>query len=112
MPPFPNTAYSQDTQILAEPNVLLDKASDGTIRGRVLNAAEVYEVTLVHNNLTEAQANAIEDFYETDPTQEVNVTWRSVTYNCRWMGKPEIRHFRGATWTAISRLKGVRADSL
>lgn len=110
MAAFPNTAYSQDSQIEAMPNIALARAEDGSIRGRMLRSNETYDVRLVHNNLTETDANTIEDFYETDPTRQVEVTWRSVTYNCRWVSKPVIEHFQGDRWTAVSTLMGVRVD--
>lgn len=113
MAAFPNTAYVLGSQVLArEDTIIMDRASDGSARGRLNYAKEAYDVTLIHENLTEAEANTIEDFYETDPTRQVEVTWRAVTYNCRWMGKPRVEHFQGTSWRCISRLLGVRADGL
>ena len=110
MAAFPNTEYCKGSQVAPLTNIALDVAADGTMRGRKLHTKETYDVTLVHLYVDETAANDIEDFYESAPTQQVDVTWRGVTYNCYWAGKPVVEHFDGGLWTVTSRLSGVRSD--
>lgn len=110
MASYPTTEYHKGSQVLPRNNIALDVAEDGSVRGRKLHTKETYDVLLVHSYRTEAEANTLEDFYEGSPTQQVDVTWRSVTYNCYWAGKPAVEHDDGASWTVKCSLVGVRSD--
>ncbi len=112
MAAYPNSTYSPDSSVEAVPNIELDISADGTIRGRELRTNEVYNVRLIHEALSETDANTIEDFYEADISRQVEVTWRGVTYNCRWKGKPVVFYFGGVLWQVESNLVGVRSDGL
>lgn len=110
MAAYPSVAFAKGTQVVARNNVALDVAEDGTVRGRKLHTKETYDLALVHEYASETDANTVEDFYEGSPAQQVDVTWRSQTYNCYWAGKPVVEHADADLWTVTSRLVGVRSD--
>lgn len=112
MAAYPVTDFHAGSQVVARSNIALDVAEDGSVRGRKLHTKETYDVVLVHNYQTSTVANTIEDFYEGNPTQQVDVTWRSVTYNCYWSSKPLVENVNGALWRVTSVLVGVRSDGL
>lgn len=112
MASYPVTDYHKGSQVVPRNNIALDVAEDGSVRGRKLHTKETYDVALVHTYRTEAEANTIEEFYEGNPTQQVDVTWRGVTYNCYWASKPAIEHSEGIHFTVTSVLVGVRSDGL
>ena len=112
MASYPTTDYHKGSQVVPRTNIALDVAEDGTVRGRKLHTKETYDVVLVHSYQTEAEANTLEDFYEGAPTQQVDVAWRSVTYNCYWASKPVVEHDDAAFWRVTSVLVGVRSDGL
>lgn len=107
---FPNTEYTKDSVAEPRPNASIDLASDGTPRGRRIYGNEVYDFVLINDDLTEAEADAIENAYEADPLDRVDVVWRGVTYYCYWKTKPLISYIGAAKWLAESRLIGNRAD--
>lgn len=73
-------------------------------------ANEVYDVVLLNEDLSEAEADALENAYENDPGERVDIVWRSVTYYCYWKSKPNIFYTGAGKWGAESRLIGNRAD--
>ena len=112
MAAYPNTSFSSGSRMSAIENIELDSASDGTIRGRVVSVSPNYDALMVHEALTEAQAASIETFYETDPTRQVEITWRGVQYNARWRGKPMVTHAFAAMWRVESAFLAVRNDGV
>jgi len=112
MASYPAVAFSKSSQVTPRSVIDLDVAEDGSVRGRKIHTKETYDVVLTHNYVDEATANTIEEFYEANPTQQVDVTWRSVTYNCWWASKPVVAHEEGGVWNVTSVLVGVRSDGL
>ena len=112
MASYPSIAFSKGSQVTARNNIDLDVAEDGSVRGRKLHTKETYDAVIVHSYVPEADANAIEEFYEANPTQQVDIVWRGATYNCYWVSKPVVEHAEGETWNVTSVLVGVRSDGL
>lgn len=110
MAAYPNTTYHKGSQVTPRTNIAMDAAEDGSVRGRKLHTKETYDLLLVHSYISATDANTIEDFYEANPVQQVDVTWRGVTYNCYWAGKPAVENAEGDRWNVNSRLVGVRSD--
>ena len=110
MATYPNTSYDLASRVTPRPSVETDTSDGGTIRGRSLYAAEVYDITLVHKYLTEAEADTLEAFYASNKGVSVDVTWRGDTYNAIFKGKPDTTPEGGGLWTVTSRLDGKRSD--
>lgn len=110
MASYPNTTFHRGSQVAPRNNIALDVAEDGSVRGRRLHTKETYDVVLMHDNVSQATAEAIETFYEGNPTQQVDVVWRGDTYNCYWAAKPSLESENGVLWKVTSRLAGVRSD--
>ena len=111
MAAYPNTNFDADaTHVTPRQSIEPDIASDGTVRGRVVSTKEVYDLTLVHKYVSESDAAAIETFYGSNRVAQVEVTWRSVTYNVYFKSKPRVEPFTGVLWTVTSELFGSRAD--
>lgn len=111
MAAYPNTSYDADaTRVTPRESVTLDTSDGGTVRGVVKYAGEIYDLTLVHKYLLEADAAVIEAFYTTNKALSVDVTWRGATYNCFFTGKPDVAPAAGLYFTVTSRLVGKRSD--
>lgn len=111
MAAYPNTVYdSAASRVSPRESVAVDVADSGNVRGVSLRAVEAYDLKLVHLGLSEAEAATIESFYVTNKALEVDVTWRSVTYNCQFTAKPSVDPWQGALWQVTSTLVGKRSD--
>lgn len=111
MATYPNTDYDVDaTRVTPRESVTTDTSDGGTVRGVVKYAGEIYDITLVHKYILEAEAAVIESFYTANKALSVDVTWRGATYNCVFTGKPEASPSTGIHFTVTSRLVGNRSD--
>ena len=112
MAAYPNTTFSQASRVTPLGSLSLDVAADGQPRPWEKMTSEGYDLRLVHEHLSESDANTIEDFYEGDPLQVVDVSWRGVDYDCYWVSKPSVVYIGGTLWRVESRLIGNRTDTL
>jgi hypothetical protein len=110
MAAYPNTEYSTASRVTPRSALAMDVASDGTVRGRVVSTGEVYDLTLVHDFLLEADAQTIETFYGSNRTAQVEVTWRGDTYNAYFASKPTVEPAGGLYWKVTSTLIGRLSD--
>lgn len=111
MASYPNTTYDAGaSRVTPRESVAVDASDGGTIRGVSTRAAEVYDLKLVHLGLSEAEAATLESFYNTNKVAQIDVTWRSVTYNCQFVSKPDVEPWQGALWSVTSTLVGKRSD--
>ena len=111
MAAYPNTDYDAGaSRVEPRSSVSVDVADSGNVRGVSLRAVETYDLKLVHLGLSEAEAATIESFFTTNKTAQVDVTWRSVTYNCQFVIKPSVEPWHGALWQVTSTLVGKRSD--
>jgi len=110
MAAYPNTEYSTASRVTPRSALAMDVASDGTVRGRVVSTGEVYDLTLVHDFLLEADAQTIETFYGSNRVAQVDVTWRGDTYQCYFAGKPTVAPAGGVYWAVTSVLVGRLSD--
>lgn len=110
MATYPNTTYSPASRVTPREAIAMDVASDGTIRGRVISTGEVYDITLVHEYLSESDAQTLETFYGSNRVAQIDVTWRGDTYQCYFAGKPNVVSAGGVYWTVTSTLVGRLSD--
>jgi len=110
MASYPNTTYDEASRVTPRDSIAMDVASDGSIRSVVNTTGEVYDVTLVHAYLSESDAATIESFYASNRTASVDVSWRGVTFACRFTGKPTVDPAGGTYWKVTSKLIGRKSD--
>lgn len=110
MASYPNTRYSESSRVAPRESVAIDTASDGTLRGMIVTTGEVYDIKLVHQYLTETDAQTIETFYNNNRVASIDVTWRGDTYACLFARKPEVEPAGGVYWTVTSTLIGRLSD--
>ena len=109
---YPIMSFQPGSSVLPQANTEIDRAVDGTIRGRRMFTSENYDVMLVHDFVDESVVDTVEDFYEANPINQINVIWRSVSYLCYWAKKPSVEPAGGITWRVTSALVGRRSDGL
>ena len=106
------TKFDNETDFDPEPAVDVDTASDGTPFTRLIQAKQVYNVTLVHSMLSAAEATALAELYEDNSTAQIDVVYNSFTYYLRFRGKPNIKAMHGDTWwSAVVKMRGLRSDN-
>ncbi len=86
----------------------LDTAEDGTVRGRTLYAATVYEFQLIHPFLSSTNRNLILAHYATDKSSSFSYTWPdgSVAHTCVYAECPQVTWHPGG-WTVATQLIGT-----
>lgn len=110
MATYPLTRFSKGTDFVARESTLVDIASDGTPRGVITSAKVVYDVKLIHRFLTAAEASSLESFWSTYQADQIDVTWKSETYELYFLRRPVTRHLGGGWWSAECDLVGNRDD--
>lgn len=113
---YPTTTYHRGSQGIARGgNIRIDRAEDGSLRGVRERFLDVFDFTLMHVDLVEAEAETYSAFYKTDPSRAIEVTWRGQVYICYWTQEPEIYAHPdggGFRWVVVSRLVGTRESTI
>ncbi len=113
---YPTTTYDRGSQGIARGgNIRIDRAEDGSLRGVRERFLDIFDFTLMHTDLVEAEAQTYQTFYKTDPSRAIEVTWRGNTYICYWKEEPEIYAHPdggGYRWVVVSRLVGSRTSTI
>jgi len=109
MAAYPSIPIDNSTQISADGGISVDRAEDGTIRGRVSYAETVYTMKLVHTLLTSTQRDTLMTFYDTNKALSWTFTYDSDTYTLRFMGAPQHQHLSGGWWNVTVSAIGTKA---
>lgn len=106
MATYPSITIAQRSTVIPRRRIAINEAVDGSVRGASLHTKESYDLTIVHEFITSTDVGTLDSFYATNKLNQVDITWNGVTYNCRFLCKPESQPAGGVTWTSVSRLVG------
>jgi hypothetical protein len=96
MAAFPATLYpSPASAINVDRGMKTYTTQGGGVRGRVQFAEALYHLTLVYENLTDAEHDSIIDHFEAGPTDPHTVSVRAETYDVTYQNQPEVTEHRG-----------------
>lgn len=105
---YPLSVFSLDTQIVPRPTVQIDAASDGTVRGRVIQDQEVFDASVGHKLITQAQKDTLLAFYDANRAAEIELTYAGETYHLYFTGRPIVSPMNGTSvwWQARVNMVG------
>jgi len=104
MAAFPSALVpSQASTIRPDRGLKTYTTEGGGVRGRVQYSEALYYLTLVYEDLDDAEVDLIvgdpSAHFDTDPTGDHTVIVRSETYDVNYMAQPEIVEHRGVLRT-------------
>lgn len=105
-----NLPYGRETSIEPRPSVDFDIMSDGTPRGRESTAKDVFDASILHPMITQAEANGLLAHYETNKLATISFVHAGKTYHLHYLGRPSIRTVNGVYRDATVRMVGSLAD--
>lgn len=90
-------------------NAVVNTAVDGTLRVSSLHAVESYDIAIKHDLVTSAEVTTMETFYATNKLAQVDVTFRGIVYNCRYVKKPVTVPVGGDRWATTHTFIGTQS---
>jgi len=108
MAAYPMLGQTTQSRETIEDNVFIDRASNGTARGRVLWTAPKYTLQLQHI-VARADVDTLLAFYAANRALEVTVVWdgNGQTYTMMFDGAPKPEHIGGLEWRVTTKLVEV-----
>lgn len=109
MPAYPLSVFSLKTKLQPLASILVDPASDGTPRGRVMTDVEVINKgQVVHDCLATVEKDSLEAFYQANKTTAITLTFAGKNYELYFEGIPYATPLNGAGeyWHVVSTMSG------
>lgn len=98
MAAFPNLPFDAETAEELLDDIKLDRASNGTARGRALYAAPKLRLNAAFRALTGAQRNTVDAHYAAHRSASFALMWRGQTYTVAYTGAPKWSRIGGVLW--------------
>ena len=100
--PYPSLPFSYDSEIRPISKVIIDRAEDGTGRGRMFHATDKYQLTIKHSRLTQSEKITLDLFYGENRGLAVSLTdWMGVVRTIIISTPPSYRVFPGNYYDAV-----------
>lgn len=108
MAAYPNLGQTTQSRESWEDDVKIDRASNGTARGRALFAGRKATLQIAHI-CERGDVNTLLAFYDTNRLLPVDVTWLGdgVTRQMLFAGPPDVQPEGGMLWRVTSKLEQV-----
>lgn len=108
MAAYPNLGQTTESRESWEDDVKIDRASNGTARGRALFAGPKLALQIAHI-CERADLDSLLAFYDSNRLLSVDVTWAgdNVTRQMIFSAPPDVQHEGGLIWRVTSRLVEV-----
>jgi len=105
MAAYPNLGQTTQSRESWEDDVKIERASNGTARGRALFAGRKLELQIAHV-VERSDVATLLSFYDTNRLLPVDVTWAGdgVTRAMLFAGPPDVRPEGGTLWRVTSRM--------
>lgn len=88
-----------DTDLVADDDIKVDVADDGTVRGRVgFEDTVLYRGAIVHTLATTTEKGQHLAFYQANKLTEFTFTHGADTYTLRFSRHPRYKHTNGGRW--------------
>lgn len=95
MPAFPDITSHLlvGSDPVPQSGIDIERASDGTVRGRRLYPDDIYELDLDFGGLSDTQASSLQSFYSINrDSDDIQITILGVSYRCVFLNRPTISH--------------------
>lgn len=109
MAAYPSLSLSRNTKVVPRMGVQVSTMVDGTFRGVALHSTESYDIMIEHELLSSADIDTLETFWVNNKYISWTFTWRGVTYNCRFLNKPQSWNPEALLWSASVKAIGTQA---
>ncbi len=88
----------------------IDIASDGTLRARTDFSSNIYQFSIVHETITEAEKDSIESFYDTNASLNFTFTFDAdlTVYECVFNNVPLSRWVGENVWLVTTTFTGAK----
>lgn len=103
-----NVPVSVGTKYDADNDITIDRADDGTVRGRVGFADTLYTFQILHSIISSTDKDAIWTFYNANKAAAWTFTYQGDTYTLRFIAPPAETHLKGDWWKVVIRAIGTR----
>lgn len=107
MTAFPNLPFDAETTEEAIDDIRLDRASNGSARGRALYAATKLRLVAAFRALTVTQRADVDAHYQAHRTTSFAVVWRGQTYTMAYTVPPRWSRVGGVLWNLNVTLEQV-----
>jgi hypothetical protein len=98
MAAFPNLPFDAETAEELLDDIKLDRATNGSARGRALYAAPKLRLTAAFRALTAAQRAAVDAHYSAHRSASFALLWRGQTYTVAYTTAPKWGRIGGVLW--------------
>ncbi len=102
-------AISQDSSETTLDDLQIDRASNGTPKGRAFYTVPKMQFELVHQGMSSAEKATLKAFYAANRTTPFDLVWAGdgETYSCLFSAPPRFAVEPGLRWTGTSNLVQV-----
>jgi len=107
MAAFPNLPFDAETAEEWIDDIKLDRASNGSARGRALYASPKLRLTSAFRALSLAQRSAVDAHYLAHRNAAFSVVWRGQTYTMAYTVPPRWSRVGGVLWNLNVTLEQV-----
>ena len=100
---------SPETRVTPIVGKMVDMSTNGTVRGRDLHDATVYDITCVNILVPDADKATLETFYDTN--RNLEITWTdkgdSTVYDVIFLSRPLFVWTSHGYWKVTTKLRGT-----
>jgi hypothetical protein len=99
---------SERSRIRPDAGLRTYRTPGGLIRGRKAYAETLYDLTLVYEYLTGAEADSVQAHFDADPDGDHTVGVDGDTYDVKYQNAPEVTGYHGTHRTVTVRFQGTK----
>lgn len=107
MAAYPNQVFTKRSNRKKIPNVITNATGGGSFRARKIGPTR-YLFNIEHRLISEAEAETLDAFHETNEILTFTFVWKGDTYDCQFTNNAvQINHDKGPFWTAKAQFRGT-----